>query len=126
MYKNCLNCKWYYNKKCNCKENKAGKNHLVTDGTTYVEQGYFSQSIEESNVVQEIISLTIKALQEQDFIKKNKSIKKFVQDQLEYELNEAIEISSIGDSITNYFSNGNVEINTEINNPMEFSCCYWE
>lgn len=126
MYKNCLNCKWYYNKKCNCKGNKTEKNHLVTDGTTYVEQGYFSQSIEESNVVQEIINLTIKALQEQDFIKKNKSIKKFNQEQLEFELNEAIEVSSISDSIMNYFDSDNVEINTEINNPIEFSCCYWE
>lgn len=119
-------CSCPFHKKCNCKENKAGKNHLVTDGITYVEQGYFSQSIEESNVVQEIINLTIKALQEQDFIKKNKSIKKFNQEQLEFELNEAIEVSSISDSIMNYFDSDNVEINTEINNPIEFSCCYWE
>ena len=122
MEKNCITCKWYYKQKCNCKDLNMT---AITkdDGTKYVEDGLLSTNIEESGLTKDIIKTIITELKEQDYIKKNKDINKFNDEEIERELIETID-AKLSYGIMNYFYGESDDIG--INNPNEFSCCYWE
>lgn len=122
MNRCCITCKWYYKQKCNCKDLNMT---AITkdDGTKYVEDGLLSANIEENVLTKDIINMVVEKLQEQDYIKKNKSIKNFNDEDLERELIETID-DKLSYGIMNYFYGESDDI--EINNPDTFSCCYWE
>lgn len=123
MERKCTTCKWYYNQKCNCNDLNIGATTNDDDGVKYVEDGLLSANIEESGLTKDIIKIIIQELKEQDYIKKNKNIKNFNDEEIERELIETID-NKLSKGIMNYF-NGECE-EVEIYNPDEFSCCYWE
>lgn len=124
--KNCLNCKWYYSKKCNCND-FTGNIMIETkqDGTTYVEDGILSETIRENFKFKELANLIIDKLRDEDYLKKNKNINKFNIEDLENDITEMIDCALSG-GIMNYFDGSLFDANLEINEPREFSCCYWE
>ena len=61
---------------------------------------------------------------EQDYLKKNKDIKKINFESEEMEIFEYIEFA-LSKSIQNYFK-GSARVDLKIKNPSDFSCCYWE
>ena len=126
MDKVCINCKWYYNATCNCKDFIRTINIVDNDTRyiSYIEEGYFSENIRENIDIKELGKNYIKMLIEQDYIKKNKDIKKINLESEEMEIFEYIEFA-LYKSIQNYFE-GNAGADIKINNPDEFSCCYWE
>lgn len=124
MEKNCRTCKWGNNGSCLCKEvNKNISIQSLQDGDTYIEDGIFHESVHE-NISADIISdMIVKALREQDFIKKNKNIGKFDLSDIEDNIKEYIQ-DSLETGIKNYFNNTTNEISIE--NPEEFCCNNWE
>lgn len=53
--------------------------------TSYIEDGTFSEQIQESGLIHEIVDMVISDLDNQGFIKKNKSIDKFSYEDIYYE-----------------------------------------
>lgn len=124
MEKKCTTCKWYYNKKCNCKDTTESLEAELSggDGVTYVEQGYLNEALKENMASEDIIKLITKELKEQDYIKKNKSIDKLESDTLENEIREHID-KCLSKNIMNYFSDSTSDIN--VVHPESFCCCNW-
>lgn len=122
MDKVCNNCKWWYKSACNCKEFNITA-MTKDDGVKYVEDGLLSTNIEESGLTKDIIKIIIVELKEQDYIKKTKNINNFNDENIEKELIEVID-DKLSEGIMNYFDGSCGEI--EINNPSDFTCCYWE
>lgn len=67
---------------------------------TYVEDGIFSEQIEESGVIPEIVKMVISDLDSQGYIKKNKSIDKFNYEDIYYK--EIID-EKLSPGMMNYF-----------------------
>lgn len=125
MDKVCNNCKWWYKSACNCKEfiNAINIKDNDTRYITYVEDGYFSENVKENINIKELGENFIKLMQEQEYIKKNKDIKKINFESEEMEIFEYIE-NILSKSIQNYFEGG-IESDIQIKNSDTFSCCYW-
>lgn len=70
-------------------------------GTDFIEQGIFSQQIEESGVVNTIVKIILTELEEQGFLKKTMKINKFRIP--EAEVIEAIDIE-LSNGIEKYFN----------------------
>lgn len=124
--KSCLNCKWYYKKKCNC--NDFTGNMLIEikqNGTTYVEDGILVETVKENFCFSELSRIIIDKLKDEDYLKNNKNINKFSVEELENNIVEMID-DSLSKSIINYFNFGLYDADLKIANPREFSCCYWE
>lgn len=68
--------------------------------TTYIEDGIFSEQIEESGVIPEIVKMVISDLDSQGYIKKNKSIDKFNYEDIYYK--EIID-EKLSPGMMNYF-----------------------
>lgn len=126
MSSNCINCKWWFKATCNCKE--FNNNISISENDTryidYIENGNFAESIRENIDIKELGKNYLKMLLDQDYLKKNKDIRKVNFESEEMEIFEYIE-NELYQSIQNYFSDGN-GTNLIINNPSDFSCCYWE
>ena len=124
MEKKCTTCKWYCNKKCNCKDTTESLEAELSggDGITYVEQGHLNEALKENMASEGIIKLVIKTLKEQDYIKKNKNIEKLDSDTLEDEIRECID-ECLSKSIMNYFDDSTSDIN--VADPENFYCCNW-
>lgn len=74
---------------------------LYYKGTDFIEQGIFSQQIEESGVVNTIVKIILTELEEQGFLKKTMKINKFRIP--EAEVIEAIDIE-LSNGIEKYFN----------------------
>ena len=126
MDKVCINCKWWYKATCNCKE--FNNNISISENDTryidYIEEGHFAENVRENIDIKELSKYYIKMMLEQDYIKKNKDIKKVNFEPEEMEIFEYIE-NNLYQSIQNYFS-GSARTDLKIKYPDVFNCCYWE
>ncbi|WP_434290875.1 hypothetical protein [Clostridium botulinum] len=67
---------------------------------SYIEDGIFTEQIRESGLIENLVSRIINDLEEQGYLKKNKSMKKFIPD--EEELLELIDVK-LSPGMMNYF-----------------------
>lgn len=67
---------------------------------SYIEDGIFTEEIKESGLIEKLISRIVNDLEEQGYLKKNKSIKKFISN--EEELVELID-AKLSPGMMNYF-----------------------
>lgn len=127
MEKNCINCKWYYNKSCNCKQIKFTCDNSIDDQiNTFVEDGILWEGIKESLNFKELATIYLKAIAEAGAIKKNIN-NKLVSNNIEEAETNIIEIidSCISKLLNNNFENDKLN-KVYINKPDNFYCCYWE
>lgn len=130
MENNCINCKYFYNGIC---RNKNLEIDIVNnnDGISYIEDGILNETLKENLDFKDMVETVIATLHDNDIIKKsfqkdwNKIHNIIDNDYIENSLIEIID-ESISSSIMNYFKLNNQEQEKKINNPYEFSCCYWE
>lgn len=127
MEKNCINCKWYYNKSCNCKQISFTCDNSIDDQiNTFIEDGILWEGIKENLEFKELTSIYLNAIKEAGAIKKNINNKKISSNIEEAETN-IIEIidSGISKLLNNNFENDKMN-KVYINKPGDFYCCYWE
>ena len=129
MEKSCINCKWYYNHKCNNNELQITK-----DDTTYwkivnyIESGILSEQLKEAINLNELGKEFLKVFIDLGYIKKN-CINKALNEK--YEDNEANIYENIeylfATLLMQYFKNNGQHIEkVNINDPYNFYCCKWE
>lgn len=128
MDKCCVNCKWYYDNKCNCKEiNITIENDAEDQVTEFLEEGILNEGLKENVNLKELGRLFADELINNNCIKKNSinNVKSEDYSNIDVDVYEYIDdkISSI---LYRYFNVNPVESEIKINNPLEFSCCYWE
>lgn len=126
MNRTCIYCKWFRSSTCKCKEFIRTINVIDNDTRyiDYIEDGNFAENVKENIDTKELGKNFIKMMLEQDYIKKNKDIKKVNFESEEMEIFEYIEFA-LYKSIQNYFE-GSAGADLKINNPDTFNCCYWE
>ena len=131
MEKNCLNCKYYYNRQCNNKSLPIQPESNIEDITTeFIEEGILSGSLQELLTNKELkrifLNDFIHRIIEKDYIKKNK-IDKLLQDSYsdDDEINIIEELdNAISIMLKRYFKNS--ISNIKITKPEEFCCSNWE
>lgn len=131
MEKNCLTCKYYYNRQCNNKTLPIEPESNIEDITTeFIEEGILSGSLQELLTNKELkrifLNDFIHRIIDKDYIKKNK-IDKLLQDSYsdDDEINIIEELdNTISIMLKRYFKNS--ISNIKITQPEEFYCSNWE
>ena len=129
MEKNCINCKWYYNKKCNNNELQITKEDATYwKIVSYIESGILSEQLKETINLNELGKEFLKVFIDLGYIKKN-CINKVLNEK--YEDNETNIYENIENLISSllmqYFKNNGRNIEkVNINDPYNFYCCKWE
>lgn len=122
MEKNCLNCKWYWNKECH----NSGLELSLGSGESFVDDGLLQSSIEEIELHKKLFNCYLEELDKLGVIKKNKpkglNIDEKIES-LEIYYNEFldIELSPIISKAQEH-----VDLMCNIKNPSDFSCNNWE
>lgn len=129
MSKNCMNCKWYNNYTCN---NKSLQIESEGDNTEenvieFIEEGTLSEAIREEFDLNKLANDFLSELIELNYIKKN-CIDKALSEKYEESENDIFETieGKVSSILYSYFKNNkNKNSKLSINNPEDFSCCYW-
>lgn len=126
MDKNCINCKWYYNQSCNCRNvNFTCANNIEDQVIDFIEEGTLIEGIKETLEFKELTSIYLNAIKEAGAIKKNIN-SKLINSNIEESESEIIEIidNCVSSLINNNFKNSTSKVN--VDNPESFYCCNWE
>ena len=131
MEKNCLTCKYYYNRQCNNKTLPIEPESNIEDITTeFIEEGILSGALQESLTNKELKRIFLKdfidRIIEKDYIKKNK-VDKLLQDSYsdDDEINIIEELDNIISIMLNRYFKNSIS-NIKITEPREFCCNNWE
>lgn len=120
MSRNCFNCTWYYNKRCN--NDRLPLNVHGKMGSEYIEDGSLSGVLKESMDTVYLVQTIMDELKEKDFLKVKADISKLDLDYIENIIIEHIG-ETLYNSLDNYFSG---EGNTiEVKDPDNFKCNQW-
>lgn len=127
MTKSCINCKWYYNKVCNCKKVNFSCDNTISDQVNeFIEDGVLWEGIKESLDFKELARIYLKALADAGAVKKNvnnKLISSNIED-AETDIIEMIDVCISGLLKDNLEDD---KINkVYVSDPEEFYCSNWE
>lgn len=123
----CVNCKWYFNNKCHSKDiNITSEDNTEDQVIDFIEEGTLNECIRENVNLKELGKLFTDELINNNYIKKNSinNVKSEDYSNIDNDIFEYVDdkISSI---LYKYFKNS-ITSEIRINNPLDFSCCYWE
>ena len=128
MEKNCLNCKYHYNKTCNnCNLNIQTELNTTDAVHVYTEEGYLHEDVIEKIEMDDITKLLYGKMIEENYIKKNMidKLNKIDTYDIEVNLHEMIE-DIIFKTVLPMTRKNSVQSKMIIKDPNNFYCSNWE